>query len=114
MAAEVWQRYSASLRAVYSKFYCAGVPMVALPLFGDHPASAARLAHLGLAVELGAASVSTEAVRTAVAAVLDDPPATGPTPGTCDAGCTPWRPWTGRRTTCGRSSPIPAAEPEPD
>jgi len=51
--------------------FSAGVPMVALPLFGDHPASAARLAHLGLAVELDAASVSTEAVRTAVATVLD-------------------------------------------
>jgi UDP-glucoronosyl/UDP-glucosyl transferase len=53
--------------------FSAGVPMVALPLFGDHPASATRLAYLGLAVELDIASVSAEAVRTAVATVLDDP-----------------------------------------
>lgn len=53
--------------------FSAGVPMVALPLFGDHPASATRLAHLELAIELDVASVSAEAVRTAVATILDDP-----------------------------------------
>jgi N-glycosyltransferase len=53
--------------------FSAGVPMVALPLFGDHYASAKRLTGLGLAVELQVASVSREAVRTAVAAVLEDP-----------------------------------------
>ncbi|RGC69598.1 Desosaminyl transferase EryCIII precursor [Micromonospora sp. MW-13] len=50
-----------------------GVPMIALPLFGDHPASAARLASLGVAVELDVASVSAAAVRTAVSTVLGDP-----------------------------------------
>jgi N-glycosyltransferase len=53
--------------------FSAGVPMVALPLFGDHHASATRLTHLGLAVELDVTSVSAETVRTAVATVLDDP-----------------------------------------
>ncbi|SCF35096.1 N-glycosyltransferase [Micromonospora viridifaciens] len=50
-----------------------GVPMVALPRFGDHPASAARLARLGVALEMDADAVTPAALRAAVAAVLRDP-----------------------------------------
>lgn len=50
-----------------------GVPMVTLPLFGDHPASAARLAQLGLALEVDADTVTPAALRAAVATVLSDP-----------------------------------------
>ncbi|MBB5830127.1 glycosyltransferase [Micromonospora carbonacea] len=50
-----------------------GVPMVALPLFGDHPASAARLARLGVAVELDADAVTAAALGAAMTTVLRDP-----------------------------------------
>ncbi|GAB1640118.1 glycosyltransferase [Krasilnikovia sp. MM14-A1259] len=50
----------------------AGVPMVAVPFFGDHPATAARLADLGLATPLDLAAVTAATVRAAVAAVLAD------------------------------------------
>ncbi|MFV2127040.1 glycosyltransferase [Micromonospora sp. LOL_013] len=50
-----------------------GVPMVTLPLFGDHPASAARLSQLGLALELDADTATSAALRVAVATALRDP-----------------------------------------
>ncbi|ROO63266.1 N-glycosyltransferase [Micromonospora sp. Llam0] len=50
-----------------------GVPMVTLPLFGDHPATAARLSRLGLALELNADTVTPAALRAAVTTVLRDP-----------------------------------------
>lgn len=53
--------------------FAAGVPMVALPLFGDHPGNAARLAELGVAVRLDAATATRSELRAAVEQVLGDP-----------------------------------------
>ncbi|WP_225725220.1 MULTISPECIES: glycosyltransferase [unclassified Nocardia] len=51
----------------------AGVPMVAVPLFGDHPASARRLGELGVAAVVDPAAATADAMRAAIGRVLDDP-----------------------------------------
>ncbi|MEU0533315.1 glycosyltransferase [Amycolatopsis tolypomycina] len=51
----------------------AGVPMVAVPLFADQPANAARVQELGAGVRLDAAGLTAEGLAAAVERVLGDP-----------------------------------------
>ncbi len=51
----------------------AGVPMVALPLFSDQPANAARVGELGLGVEVDAAGLTPDTLGAALKRVLDKP-----------------------------------------
>jgi N-glycosyltransferase len=51
----------------------AGIPMVSLPLNAEQPANAARLAELGIAVSLDAATANVETIAQACREVLDVP-----------------------------------------
>ncbi|WP_206784881.1 glycosyltransferase [Amycolatopsis sp. MtRt-6] len=51
----------------------AGVPMVAVPLFADQPANAARVHELGAGVRLDAAGLTAEGLAAAVERVLGEP-----------------------------------------
>lgn len=51
----------------------AGVPMVALPLFADQPANAARVAELGLGLQVDAAGLTPQTLAAAVSRVLAEP-----------------------------------------
>ncbi|HET6706827.1 glycosyltransferase, partial [Amycolatopsis sp.] len=51
----------------------AGVPMVAVPLFADQPANAARVHELGAGVRLDAAGLTAEGLAAAVDRVLGEP-----------------------------------------
>jgi N-glycosyltransferase len=51
----------------------AGVPMVAVPLFADQPANAARVHELGLALRVDPAGLTADALAAAVSRVLTEP-----------------------------------------
>lgn len=51
----------------------AGVPMVTIPLFGEQPQNAARVAELGLGVNLDVAALDAGSVAEAVTRVLSEP-----------------------------------------
>jgi len=51
----------------------AGVPMVAIPVFGDQPGNAARLTELGLGLTVNLKELSAENLRAAGRQVLEDP-----------------------------------------
>lgn len=50
-----------------------GVPMVALPIFAEQPANAARVAELGLGIHLDIEDATPTTLRSAVLQVLNDP-----------------------------------------